>query len=124
MATDDGSALTAEMIKAVRDLSDRLTAFERKADTARKDLRHTVDQNLAALRKDVHEVTTKLQLDASQHRDEHIAERKERAADHVQRTQRQALQDRWMGALTTLVVLLLILSSIVAARVLWMWFGV
>ena len=56
---------------------------------------------------------SRIQLDAAQHRDEHSAERKERAADAVDRLNRQLTINLWMGALTALVVLNLLLVALV-----------
>lgn len=117
MPGDDEEFHTSAMVSAVRDMAAKLERFERHADDERRRLRAEVNENIAAFRKDVHEVISKIQLDAAQHRDEHSAERKERAADAIDRLNRQLVLNLWLGVLTTLVVVNLLLIGFIVARV-------
>ena len=115
------------MVNAVRDMAKELRDYKHHADEERDHMR--VELNAAidkkwqamvdtveAMRKDVYRVVINLQLNDSQHRDEHSAERKERAADAVDRLNRQLTINLWMGALTALVVLNLLLIGFVVVK--------
>ena len=108
---------TSAMVAAVRDMARNLEQFQQYADEERKKLRDEVNQTVEALRKDVHAVIIRLQLDVSQHRDEHSAERKERAVDAIDRLNHQLVLNLWLGALTGLVVLNLLLIGFIVIRV-------
>lgn len=136
---------TSAMVDAVREMTRELQEHTRHADAERERLMLTVNSTVAgalqrvdstvdglrgdvqgtveSMRKDVHKAILNLQLDASQHRDEHIADRKERAADAVARLNRQLTQNLWMGVLTALVVINLLLLALIVVRVLSVWFG-
>lgn len=115
MASSDDSN-TSAMVTAVRDMSRNLETFQRHADDERRKLRSAVDATVAAMRKDFWATTAAIQRDAAQHRDEHTAERTERAADLMQRTHRQTTIDIWMGALTVLGLINLALMLYLAFR--------
>lgn len=111
--TDEEFHVSA-MVDAVRDMQRKLEAFERHGDEERTKLRAGIDATVAAMRKDVWDTLVDLQLDASQHRDEHITERKERAADSIVRANRQTTVDMWMGGLTVLGLINLVLALYLA----------
>jgi hypothetical protein len=104
MAADD-TAYEMSVIKAVQDLTRRVDESEQHADDERDKLRATMETTVAAMREDFWRTTVAIQRDGIIHRDEHIVERKERAADIVQRTQRQTTVDNWMGVLTILAAI-------------------
>ena len=104
---------TSAMVNAVRDMAHKLELYTQHADQERKKLEQSVTATIEAMRKDTYRAIIALQLDASQHRDEHSAERAERAADAVERINRQLVWNVWMGALTVLVVLNLLLIGYV-----------
>ncbi len=104
------------MVNAVRDMAHKLEQYTQHADQERKKLEQSVTATIEAMRKDTYRAIIALQLDASQHRDEHSAERKERAADAVDRLNRQLTINLWMGALTALVVLNLLLIGFVVVK--------
>ena len=106
---------TSAMVAAVQDMALKLERFQRHADEERAKLGASVDATVAAMREDFWQTTIAIQRDATVHRDEHIVERKERAADIVQRTQRQATVDNWMGALTILAVINLVALVVLIA---------
>lgn len=93
---------TSAMVDAVRDMSRKLESSECTAAAERTALRAGIDATIAAMRRDFHHTIAALQLATSQHQDEHNAERSERAADSINRSNRQFIWDLWMGALTTL----------------------
>jgi len=108
---------TSAMVSAVRDMSRKLEQYTQHADSERKQLIETVNATVEAMRKDVFRAIVRLQLDASQHRDEHSADRKERAADAIDRLNRQLTWNLWMGALTVMVVINLLLLGFIVIRV-------
>lgn len=120
---NDESYHTSAMVDAVQGMAQKLEQYTQHADVDRKKLRNEVNATVEAMRKDVHAVISRIQLDASQHRDEHSAERQERATDAVERLNRQLTINLWMGALTALVVLNLLLIGFVVARVAWVMYG-
>ena len=117
MSPSDEEFHTSAMVAAVRDMSRKLEEYQKHADEERDKLLASVNATVEAMRKDVFRVIVNLQLDASQHRDEHAAERHERAADAIDRLNRQLVWNLWMGALTVLVVLNLLLIGYVVVRV-------
>lgn len=122
-APNDDDFHTSAMVSAVRDMAQKLEQYQQHADEEREKLQQSVNATVEAMRKDVYRVIVNLQLDASQHRDEHIADRKERAADAVARLNRQLTQNLWMGALTVLVVLNLLLIGYIVIRVAQVAYG-
>ena len=108
---------TSAMVDAVRDMAHKLELYTQHADNERKKLEQSVTGTIEAMRKDTYRAIIALQLDASQHRDEHSAERKERAADAIDRLNRQLIWNVWMGALTVMVVINLLLIGFVVVRV-------
>ncbi len=108
MASDDDAYANA-VVKALADMAHKLETFERHADDERHKLRAGVDATVAAMRKDFWDTTLVIQRDAAQHRDEHTVERRER-------TNRQATHDIWMGALTVLGLINLILAVYLAVQ--------
>ena len=120
---NDDEFYTSAMVSAVRDMAQKLEQYQQHADQERKRLRNEVNATIEAMRKDMHAVISRIQLDASQHRDEHSAERKERAVDAVDRLNRQLTINLWMGALTALVVLNLLLIGFVVVRVVVVLYG-
>lgn len=146
MPEPNEDAYAREVIRTVSDLVRKTDALEttvaqsvRHADEERDKLlasvNATIEQkwsesigSVEAMRKDVFRAIVSLQLNASQHRDEHSAERNERAAaigtevaarstDAIDRINRQLTVNLWMGALTALVVLNLLLIGFVVVRV-------
>lgn len=115
MPSDD-DAYAHEVIRTVRQLTERVEAYTRGNDESRARFQASIEGIVVALRSDVHRSITALQLTDSQHKDDHIAERKERAADSVQRSNRQFIWDLWMGGLTALGVINLILAVYLVAR--------
>ena len=114
---------TSAMVSAVREMSKELRDYKQHADAERAQLIGSVNATVEAMRKDVFRVIVNLQLDASQHRDEHNVERHERASDAVDRLNRQLTYNLWMGALTALVVLNLLLIGFVVVRVAQVMYG-
>lgn len=120
----DNDVYATEVIRTVAELTRRTEAMARQleqsilhADEARDKLIASVNGTVEAMRKDVFKTVAALQLDTRQHRDEHAAERKERAADAVDRLNRQLTVNMWMGALTALVVINLLLIGFVVVQV-------
>ncbi len=122
MPTEDDTYASA-IVESFRDLNRKLDDYTQHADAERKQLIESVNGTVEAMRKDVYRAIISLQLDASQHRDEHSAERKERAADVVERINRQLTINLWMGALTALVVINLLLIGFVVVRVAQVMYG-
>jgi hypothetical protein len=120
--TDD-EFQTSAMVDAVRDMSRKLDNYTRHADQERDKLLASVNGTVEAMRKDVYRAIISLQLNASQHKDEHTAERKERAADAIERVNRQLTVNLWMGALTVMVVINLLLIGFVVVRVVLVAYG-
>ena len=114
---NDDEFHTSAMVSAVRDMIGRLEHYTRHADDERSKLRGEVNGTVEAMRKDFHAVVIRIQLDVLQHRDEHAADRRERATDAVDRLNRQLTYNLWMCALTALVVLNLLLIGFVVIRV-------
>lgn len=114
---------TSAMVSAVRDMSRKLEEYTRHADEERKQLQESVNATVEAMRKDVYKAIISLQLNDAQHRDEHMAERHERAADAIDRLNRQLTINLWMGALTALVVLNLLLIGFIVIRVALVIYG-
>lgn len=123
MALSDDDADTSVVVGVIRDLVQRVETYQQHADDERKQLIETVNGTVEAMRKDVFRAIVALQLDASQHRDEHSAERKERAADAIDRLNRQLILNVWLGALTILVVVNLLLIGFVVVRVAEVMYG-
>ena len=115
--SNNDDAFAAEVIRTVADLTRKFEQYTKHADEERRSLIESVNGTVEAMRKDVFRAIIRLQLDASQHRDEHSAERNERAADAVDRLNRQLIWNVWMGALTALVVLNLLLIGFVVIQV-------
>jgi hypothetical protein len=107
---DDRPYLATTMVEAVQEMGRKLETFERHSDDERRKLRAGIDATVAAMRKDFWETTIKIQRDAAQHRDEHSAERSERATDGITRSNRQLVLDIWMGALTIVSVINLLIG--------------
>lgn len=122
MPNDDDFHVSA-MVTAVRDMAQKLEQYTQHADDERQKLLLSVNGTVEAMRKDVYRAIISLQLNASQHRDEHTAERKDRATDAVDRLNRQLIINLWMGALTALVVLNLLLIGYVAVKVVQVLYG-
>lgn len=101
---------TSAMVAAVRDMARQLEQFHRHADEERDKLRGELVGLAESMRKDVHKAIAALQIDAMQHKDTHTA-------DGVQRSNRQLIQDLWLGALTVLGVVNLALAIYLAAQV-------
>ena len=114
---------TSAMVNAVRDMSRKLEQYTQHADAERAQLIESVNGTVEAMRRDVYKAIISVQLNASQHKDEHTAERNERAADAVDRLNRQLTINLWMGALTALVVLNLLLIGFVVVRVVVVLYG-
>lgn len=114
---------TSAMVSAVREMAQKLEVYTAHADQERKTLIDTVNATVESMRKDVFKTVAAVQLDTRQHRDEHAAERKERAADAAERVNRQLTINLWMGALTALVVLNLLLIGFVVVRVAQVMYG-
>ena len=114
---NDGDMHTSAMVDAVRDMARKLESYQQHADYERRTMLESVNATVEAMRKDVFKTVAAVQLDARQHRDEHAAERHERATDAVDRLNRQLTINLWMGALTALVVLNLLLIGFVVVRV-------
>ena len=108
---------TSAMVAAVRDMAQKLEAYTTHAAEERTKVLDSVNATVEAMRKDVYRAVISLQLNASQHRDEHSADRKERAADAIDRLNRQLILNVWLGALTGLVVLNLLLIGFIVIRV-------
>lgn len=114
---------TSAMVDAVRDMVRKLDEYTRHADEERQHLLDSVNATVELMRKDVFRTIAAVQLEASQHRDEHAAERKERAVDAIDRLNRQMVVNLWMGALTALVVLNLLLIGFIAVQVVKVSYG-
>lgn len=112
-----------ELTKRTEAMAHQLTQSIAHADEERRILIDSVNRTVEAMRKDVFKTVAALQLDTRQHRDEHAAERKERAADAVDRLNRQLVVNMWMGALTVMVVLNLLLIGFVVVRVAQVMYG-
>ena len=122
-AANDDDRYAPEVIRTVTELTKRTERMARlldqsitHADEERAHLIDTVNATVESMRKDVFKTVASIQLDARQHRDEHAAERKERATDAVDRLNRQLVLNVWLGALTALVVLNLLLIGFVVVR--------
>ena len=115
MPSDDDHP--SAMVAAVRDMATKLELYQQHADYQRTKLMESVNLTVEAMRKDVFATTSRIQLDISQHKDEHTADRKERSVDAIERINRQLTINLWMGALTALVVLNLLLIGFVVVRV-------
>lgn len=113
---------TSAMVDAVREMAQKLDIYQQHADEERTKLRADVYAIVEAMRKDVFKTIAAVQLDTRQHRDEHAADRKERAADAIDRLNRQLVLNIWLGALTALVVINLLLIGFVVIRTAQMWF--
>ncbi len=113
---NDDDAYAKEVIRTVAELTRRFEQYTKHADGERHALIESVNGTVEAMRKDVYRVIVGLQLNDSQHRDEHSAERNERAADAVGRLNRQLTINLWMVALTTLVVINLLLIGFIAVQ--------
>jgi response regulator RpfG family c-di-GMP phosphodiesterase len=122
MPSDEDSH-TSAMVDAVRDMAHRLEEYQHHADDERTKLLESVNGTVEAMRKDVYRAIISLQLNAAQHRDEHTADRKERASDAIDRLNRQLTINMWMGALTALVVINLLLIGFVVIRVAQVMYG-
>lgn len=122
MASDEDVHASA-MVEAVRDMSRKLEQYTQHADAERDKLIASVNGTVEAMRKDVFKVVVALQLDAMQHKDEHSTERKDRATDAIDRLNRQLIINIWMGALTALVVLNLLLVGFVVVRAVQVMYG-
>ena len=122
MPSDEDTYASA-IVESFRDLNRKLDDYTHHADAERKQLIESVNGTVEAMRKDVHRAIVSLQLNASQHRAEHIVERPERAADVVERINRQLTINLWMGALTALVVINLLLIGFVVVRVAQVMYG-
>lgn len=112
-----------ELTKRTEAMAQQLTQSIAHADEERRILIDSVNRTVEAMRKDVFKTVAALQLDTRQHRDEHAAERKERAADAVDRLNRQLVVNMWMGALTVMVVLNLLLIGFVVVRTAQVMYG-
>ncbi len=112
----DDDAFAAEVIRTVANLTKRFEQNATHADEERRSMIESVNGTVEAMRKDVYRAIVSLQLNASQHRDEHSAERHERAADAVERINRKLIMNLWMGALTILVVINLLLIGFIAVQ--------
>ena len=115
--------IATNMAEAVRDMAQQLARYSQHADEERAKLRDEVNATVEAMRKDVFRVIVGLQINATQHRDEHTIDRQERAADSVARFNRQLTQNLWMGTLTVLVVLNLLLVGFIVIRVALVMYG-
>lgn len=107
---------TSAMVDAVRDMSRKLEQYQRHADDERKKMLGDVNATVAGMRQDFWKTTIAIQRDQAQHRDEHTAERKERAADVVVRSHRQTTHDVWMIALTVLGAINLAVTGYLAVQ--------
>lgn len=114
---------TSAMVAAVRDMAQKLEQYQQHADTERDKLNASVNATVEAMRKDVHVAIASLQIRAMQHEDTHSAERHERAADAIDRLNRQLTINLWMGSLTALVVLNLLLIGFVVVRIVQVVYG-
>lgn len=114
---------TSAMVAAVRDMARELQEYKQHADTEREKLQKSVNATVEAMRKDVHVAIAALQIRAMQHEDTHSAERHERAADAIDRLNRQLIWNLWMGALTVMVVINLLLIGYVVVRVAQVAYG-
>lgn len=126
----DNDVYASEVIRTVAELTKRTEAMTQQlaqsiihADEERRLLIDSVNRTVELMRRDVFKTVAALQLDTRQHRDEHAAERKERAADAVDRLNRQLIVNMWMGALTALVVLNLLLIGFVVIKVAQVLYG-
>lgn len=120
MPSDDDDSV---MVGVIRDLVRRVESYQQHADDEREKLNATVNATVEAMRKDTYRAIIALQLDASQHRDEHSADRKDRATDAVDRLNRQLVLNVWLGALTILVVINLLLLGYVVIRIALVLYG-
>jgi len=114
---------TSAMVDAVREMSQELRDYKAHADQERSTFRAEVWTAIEAMRKDVYAVVIRLQLENSQHRDDHTADRAERATDAVDRLNRQLTLNMWLGALTVLVVVNLFLIAYIVIRVALVIYG-
>lgn len=121
MANDDFH--TSAMVTAVRDMAQRLEQYQQHADAEREKLRLDVQSTIEAMRKDVHVAIASLQIRAMQHEDTHTAERKERAVDAVDRLNRQLILNLWLGAVTVLAVINLLLIGYIVVQVAKVLYG-
>jgi acyl-CoA reductase-like NAD-dependent aldehyde dehydrogenase len=87
MADDD--SIYVDVLKTLRELADGFRTLRSEFLAHRQG----VDATIAAMRKDFHATTQSMQIDASQHVDEHLVERQERAADLIVRQERQTVVD-------------------------------
>jgi hypothetical protein len=115
MDPEDDSYARA-VVKVVGDLTKRVDDYEQSSKEDRAAFKTSIESTMVKLRTDFWDTTIKIQRDAAIHRDEHIVERKERAADLIQRIQRQTTVDIWMGALTLLGLINIILVLYLALR--------
>ena len=123
MPANDDDAYAKEVIRTVAELTKRFEQYTTHADIERRNLIESVNGAIGDMRKDVYRVIVGLQLNDSQHRDEHTAERTGRAADAIDRLNRQLTINLWMGALTILVVINLLLIGFIAVQVAQVMYG-
>jgi len=90
-------------VGVIRDLTQRLERYEKHADAEREELKRYVEQLLFDFRKNVHESIGALQLNDMDHRRTHDA-------DRIERSNRQLILNIWLGLLTVLLVVNLVLS--------------
>lgn len=95
---NDDETISAQVLRALGDLSDTMRTNNQR-----------FDEITSSLRRDFWATLAKIQLDAMQHRDEHTA-------DQNERTHRQTTYDRWMGALTVLGLINLLLALYLATQ--------
>jgi len=95
-----------EVVRAVGDLTKRVDDYERNSSQDRADFKATIEASIVQLRRDFHEALAPIQLNEIDHRKVHETDRSER-------TNRQLVLDLWMGGITALVILNLILLGVV-----------
>lgn len=99
-----------EVVRAVGDLTKRVDEYERDSKQDRADFKATIEASIAQLRRDFHAALAPIQLNEIDHRKVHENDRQER-------TNRQMVWNLWMGGITALVMLNLILLGIVAVQI-------
>ena len=115
MTNDDDE--TSVVVGIIRDLTKRVDDYERKSSADRQAFKTAIEENMIQLRRDFHAALAPIQLNEIDHRRVHETDRNERAVDAVDRLNRQLTYNLWMGALTALVVLNLLLIGFVVIRV-------
>ncbi len=111
------------VVGVIRDLTARLEEYEQKNAANRETFQAAITAIVTNLRKDMHRAIAPIQLDQSDHRHTHDADRIERSNRQTETDRRFADLHRDIRRLEHLVILTLVLMAvgvaIVATRSLW-----